>query len=101
MPSGASAVGFAIAANSLDQGRFGSSCFGNKPSMYYSPRLYKPVTVTSLHPPHLCRIAVFSIKPTFFSQTNVSLLCRVAVFLIPIITSLSMTLLAEISLDLW
>ena len=23
------------------------------------------VTVTSLHPPHLCRIAVFSIKPTF------------------------------------
>ena len=25
------------------------------------------VTVTSLHPPRLCRIAVFSIKPTFLS----------------------------------
>ena len=29
------------------------------------------VTVTSLHPPRLCRIAVFSIKPTFLSQAQV------------------------------
>ena len=28
------------------------------------------VTVTSLPPPHLCRIAVFSIKPTFLSKTS-------------------------------
>ena len=26
------------------------------------------VTVTSLHPPHLCRAAVFSVKPTFLSN---------------------------------
>ena len=28
------------------------------------------VTVTSLHPPRLCRIAVFSIKPTFLSAPS-------------------------------
>ena len=28
------------------------------------------VTVTSLHPPRLCRIAVISIKPTFLSSSN-------------------------------
>ena len=28
------------------------------------------VTVTSLPPPRLCRIAVFSIKPTFLSKTS-------------------------------
>ena len=30
------------------------------------------VTVTSLHPPRLCRIAVFSVKPTFLSSSSSS-----------------------------
>ena len=34
------------------------------------------VTVTSLHPPRLCRIAVFSIKPTFLSNPPFSLFAR-------------------------
>ena len=33
------------------------------------------VTITSLHPPRLCRIAVFSIKPTFLSF-HLSLIIR-------------------------
>ena len=28
------------------------------------------VTVTSLHPPRLCRTAVFSVKPTFLSSSE-------------------------------
>ena len=34
------------------------------------------VTVTSLHPPRLCRIAVFSIKPTFLFQLYPSFLFK-------------------------
>ena len=38
-------------------------------SIYLSVSL--EVTVTSLNPPRLCRIAVFSVKPTFLSESLV------------------------------
>ena len=92
MPSGASAVGFAIAANSLDQGRFGSACFGSKPhvSLHYDHQptfsliITVIITVTALPTTRLCRTAVFFVKPTLLSslQRLSPRLCRVAVFLI-------------------
>ena len=47
--------------------------------LHLTPALRAPTgrpTVTSLHPPRLCRIAVFSIKPTFLSLSGEQMAAR-------------------------
>ena len=64
VPSGASAVGFAIAANSLDQDGFGSAYFSNKPSWLNASTVSY---ISYGRPSRLCRLAVFSTFPSTVS----------------------------------